>query len=117
MKKILIVDDEDKFRNLYRVLLENEGYEIIATGKPVEVTSLLRDNDFDLILLDIKMPTWEGDKVFGLIKKNDKKIRIIVTSVLPLEEQRERIKNANDYYDKSSGVYSLVKKIKSVLGY
>ena len=53
--KILIADDEAEIRNLLRLYLENEGYDVTEAKDGVEALRLLRDEKPDLCLLDIMM--------------------------------------------------------------
>lgn len=60
MKKILVVDDELGIRILLSEILEDEGYEVHTAEDAVSARQLVRDIQFDLILLDIWMPDTDG---------------------------------------------------------
>jgi DNA-binding response OmpR family regulator len=59
MEKLLIVDDEEAFRRLIRINLQDR-YEIIDTGNPEQALALAMHNKPNAILLDIRMPKYSG---------------------------------------------------------
>ncbi len=70
--RILIVDDSPMNVTLLQSLLEREGYaNVMGVTDPREVTPLYRDADFDLILLDIRMPHLSGFDVMAELRKVD----------------------------------------------
>lgn len=116
MKKILVIDDEKKIRDIYKKLLEDEGYGFIEAPSANYANEVLLREDVDLILLDIKMPNVEGDVMYDVIKMFHRRSKVIVSSVYPLEEQKRLISGADDYFDKSQGLEFLLFKIKQALG-
>lgn len=115
MKRILIVDDEEKIREIYTKLLIDEGYDAVGVPGAADANDVLKNKEIDLILLDIKMPEVEGNILYGVIQLFHRKIKVIVISVYNLDEQRQVIPDAADYYDKSQGIDILLTKIKKVL--
>ncbi len=116
MSKALIVDDEAKVRDIYRKLLISESFNVIEAENGEKAGLLLTQHtDIDLILLDIRMPVVNGAVLFDLIKLNNPKAKVIVTSVYPLDDQRRVIDRANGYHDKSEGIDMLLSRVKSVL--
>ena len=67
--KILIVDDEDMIRAVLREYAEFEGHETSEASDGMEAVKLCRDNDYDLILMDIMMPHLDGFSAVKEIKK------------------------------------------------
>ena len=67
--KILIVDDEDMIRAVLREYAEFEGHEASEASDGMEAVKLCRDNDYDLILMDIMMPHLDGFSAVKEIKK------------------------------------------------
>lgn len=73
MAKILIIDDERAIRNTLREILEYEDYTVEDIDNGVDGLSLIRKNDYDLVLCDIKMNRMDGMEVLteGLLIKPD----------------------------------------------
>lgn len=113
MHKILLVDDDSRIRNIYKMLLELEHLEVIdAPDWETAADALLAHKDLDLVLLDIKMPGYSGDVVFDALRLHNPRIKVIVSSIYALEDQKRLILNADDYFDKSSGVQVLLEKVR-----
>lgn len=115
MKKIVIVDDEEKIRKIYNNLLTAEGFQVIEATDAVGANEILKRDNVNLVLLDIKMPQVEGDVMYEIIQSFHKKVKVIVASVYPLDEQKRIITGAADYYDKSQGTEVLLAKVRKVL--
>lgn len=115
MKRILVIDDEQRIGQLYTMLLSEEGFEAKHASGAREATSLLIRENFDLILLDINMLEVEGRVMYEVIREYDRHMKVIVSSVHPVEEQIRSILGASAYHDKAQGVDVLVAKIKEVL--
>lgn len=79
MKKILVVDDEEKIRIIIRKYAEFEGYEITEASNGMEVIEACKKEDFDLIIMDVMMPELDGFSACKEIKKI-KDIPIIMLS-------------------------------------
>ena len=65
---ILVVDDEEIIRLLFKETLEELGHRVIAVESGFEGLELVKKQDFDLVFLDLKMPGMVGDELFGRIK-------------------------------------------------
>lgn len=72
VKKILIVEDEESIRDLYKRQVELAGFQtdVAASGK--DALTALSQNHYDLILLDIMLPDINGLQVLKEVKGNDK---------------------------------------------
>lgn len=73
MAKILIIDDERAIRNTLREILEYEDYEVEDVDNGIDGLSMISDNNYDLVLCDIKMNRMDGMEVLteGLLLKPD----------------------------------------------
>ena len=69
MAKILIIDDEKSIRKTLREILEYESYEVNDAENGMEGLELLKKNEYDMILCDIKMPKMDGIEVLEQIQK------------------------------------------------
>ncbi len=59
-KRLLIIDDEENLRHLLRSILEKEGYEVCLAADGQQGLALLEEQDFDMILCDLRMPRMDG---------------------------------------------------------
>ncbi|HOY09643.1 MAG TPA: response regulator [Candidatus Omnitrophota bacterium] len=117
MKKILIIDDEEKIRAAYRNVLAQEGFEVVEARDAAHgISEILRNQDINLVLLDIKMPGMNGGNVKDLVGRFDLPLKFIVSSVYCVDDQRRYVPGADDYFDKVQGVDVLIEKVKRVLG-
>lgn len=115
MKRILIIDDEQRISEMYAMLLSEEGFEVRRASNANEATNLLIRESFDLVLLDINMPEVDGKAMYEVIREYDHSMKVIVSSVYPVEEQVRYILGACSYHDKAQGVDLLVAKVKEAL--
>lgn len=69
MAKILIVDDEPDIYQLVRRYAEHEGHETTEASDGVDAVALCRENDFDIIIMDVMMPDMDGFTACKQIKK------------------------------------------------
>ena len=67
--KVLIVDDEEMIRNVLKEYVEFEGNEAYEAADGMEAVRLCRDNDYDMILMDVMMPKLDGFSAVKEIKK------------------------------------------------
>lgn len=82
MSKILIIEDEAAIRRVLTKILseENKTYEIVEAEDGLEGIEKIKNEDFDLILCDIKMPKMDGIEVLEVTKKIKPEIPIIMIS-------------------------------------
>ena len=60
MSKILVVDDEFRIRQIIRKYAEFEGYEVEEATDGMQAIQVCRQNEFDLIIMDVMMPELDG---------------------------------------------------------
>ena len=113
MTRILIVDDEERVRNIYSAMLRNEGFNVLEAPDAVEASIILNREPVDIMLLDIKMPQVYGIVFYDVIQSFHQKVKVIVASVYPVDEQKKIIRGATDYFDKAQGVDALLEKVKN----
>lgn len=118
MRTILIVDDEKDMRKKYKKLLVKKGFRILEAPNALEVANALMraKSTIDLILLDINIKEVDGRDISEIVEEYAPNIPIIVTSVLPLQDQKLKIRRAVDYFNKSHKDELLLKKIRNVVG-
>lgn len=90
-EKLLIVDDEpDMLKLLSMIIKDKTPYEVTTTNNPLEVLPLLRQEDYDLIITDLKMPGLDGSELLDALKSEGKDIPvIIITAYATLESAME----------------------------
>lgn len=77
---ILVVDDEKSIRNTLREILEFEGYDIQEAESGAKAIKLFKENDIDLVILDIKMSGMDGIEVLENVKELKPEIPVIMIS-------------------------------------
>lgn len=116
MKKVLVVDDEEKIRAILRKYGEFEGYEITEAGNGMEAIRLCEQQNFDCMVLDVMMPELDGFSTCREIKKI-KDIPVIMLSARG--EEYDRIHGfetgVDDYVVKPFSPKELMLRIKVVI--
>ncbi len=79
MSRILIVDDESDIRNVVKEYAEFEGYEVAEAEDGMQAIEAVKNNDFDIIVMDVMMPKLDGYSACKEIKKI-KSIPVIMLS-------------------------------------
>jgi len=84
--RILIVDDEDRFRASLQHILDKSGFEAVAVADGMAALHVLEKGDVDVVLLDSNMPGLSGEDVFTIIKKHGIAVEIILLTGFPVIE-------------------------------
>ena len=113
---ILVVDDDDRIRNLLKDYL-NENNFIISTSEDSESAKLkLKEFKFDLIVLDVMMPGQNGYDLTKEIKKNIKIPIILLTAKGDVEDRIKGLElGADDYISKPFEPKELLLRIKNII--
>ncbi len=100
--KILIVEDEKSMREVLKILLEGEGYEVMTASDGLEGIAHLDKDIFDLVVTDVKMPKVDGFEVLKRIREiSPDTIVIMITAFGTKESGIEAMKlGAYDYISK-----------------
>jgi two-component system OmpR family response regulator len=79
-KRALIIDDDDHIRELLQVLLETAGFEVEAMRDGIDAVELTKN--YDVILLDMKMPIFDGERLTDYWKLTQPRVlrRVILLS-------------------------------------
>jgi signal transduction histidine kinase len=112
--RLLIVDDEDRFRRILAKRLAKRGMPPLLAANGPECLDLLEKKPFDVVVLDVKMPGMDGLEVLGIINQNYPKTEVIMlTGHATTAGGVEGIKGgAFDYLTKPIEFDHLLKKIK-----
>jgi hypothetical protein len=114
---ILLMEDDFEIRNLYKMILEFSGYNVIEAvdGEDGIAKFLEHQNEIRLLVSDIVMPNKSGKEAYFEIKKLKKDIRVIFTSAHN-NEAAKTLKGAGlIYMEKPFSPEDLLLKIKEVL--
>lgn len=76
--RVLIVDDEDRFRTTLRKLLSVKGVDAATAASALEALDELGRTEYDVVLLDVKMPGMNGIEALGEIKKRHPLVEVII---------------------------------------
>jgi two-component system cell cycle response regulator DivK len=92
MKRILIVEDNERNLKLFHSLLNSQGYETIEAWDGEEGVKLAKEQKPDLILMDIQMPVMDGIAATRILKKDPetKDIPVIALTSYAMKGDRER---------------------------
>ena len=102
MKKTLIIDDEEKLRSLLARIISLEGFEVLEAADCKSGLKKLAQNDFDVVLCDVKLPDGSGVELSKIIKEKHPAIEIILlTAYGNIPDGVQAMKNgAFDYITK-----------------
>lgn len=117
--RILVVDDEDDIRDVLRITLEDEGYEVTEATNGEEGLKMIESRAPDLVLLDYKMPKMTGLEVCAKIKKDLLLRHLPVLMVTGKGEIHDKIDGidagADDYIVKPFEPKELLARIRMVI--
>jgi len=80
MSKILIIDDERPIRNTLKEILEYEKHEVDTAEDGIKGLDMLENNEYEIVLCDIKMPKMDGIEVLDKILERELDVQIIMIS-------------------------------------
>lgn len=115
MLKILVVEDDESISNLISVSLKKEGYSCTCASTGSCAADLLENDYFDLVLLDILLPDFNGYELLEYIRPT----RIPVIFVTAKGQVEERIKGlrlgADDYIVKPFQIGELIARVEAIM--
>lgn len=116
LSKILIVDDEDKIRDIIKKYAAFDGYEVEEAAGGLEAVSKCREKDYDLIILDIMMPDLDG---FSVCREIRKKSNVPVIMLSARGEEYDKIHGfevgIDDYVVKPFSPKELMLRVAAIL--
>jgi len=117
MAKILVIDDDDEFRKMITVLLELNKFTVDTAEDGYKGLEKIKQNDYDLIILDVMMPGISGFDVCYTIRIKNPEVPIILLTAKGEKEDFVTGINAgaNDYITKPFETEVLLAKIKSLI--
>lgn len=113
--RILIVDDEERFRLTLAKLLKVRELDVTTLGSGPEALEVLKQEQYDVIVLDVRMPGMDGIETLAEIKKLNPNIEVIIlTGHASVDAAVDIMKlGGYDYLLKPSSVEELIEKIEA----
>jgi signal transduction histidine kinase len=115
--RVLVADDEDGLRTTIAAWLGDEGFDVQEAPNGLDAVKLVQSNDFDIALLDIKMPGMNGLEVLRYIRKNSPTTdTVMMTGMSDVSMAVEAMKlGAKEYLTKPIDLDQLVPQLKALM--
>ncbi|HHY22372.1 MAG TPA: response regulator [Bacilli bacterium] len=78
MRKVLVVDDQYGIRVLLKEILEKDGYAMYQAANGMQALTLIEQHQFDLVLLDVKLPGMNGLEILKQVKEQYPQVEVIM---------------------------------------
>lgn len=118
-KKILIVEDDQHIRKLLNILIRKDDVDIDEAVEGNEALKKLRDNRYDLVILDIMMPNVDGFSILKDMRERPETAQLPVIVVTAKTEDKDLMKGysmgANYYITKPFEPQDLIHSIELIL--
>jgi DNA-binding response OmpR family regulator len=116
-QRLLYADDEESLRDLVKSHLSLEGFDVETVNDGKEAIEILEKQQFDLVLLDLRMPRMDGFAVLQyLSKKKNSPPVIMLTGVDDIAIASQCVKlGAADYLTKPYNFHELIDSVERVL--
>lgn len=114
-RRILIIDDEEGIRDLYRLELENEGYDVFTAPGSKEALRILKNEGVDLVILDIRLKGENGLELLQKMSGSHPQIPVIISSAYSSYRSDFSSWLAEGYVVKSTETGELLEEVKKVL--
>jgi DNA-binding response OmpR family regulator len=105
-KKILLVEDDDILRDVYKHYFEKEGFWVYSVNNGPDAVAFTENQEFDIVLLDIIIPGFDGFTVLRKIRENQKTSKMPVMIMTNLDEDKYMTRalklGANEYLIKAN---------------
>lgn len=110
---ILVIDDDPDIGKMLQMMLEYKGYEVILLNKAFTIEEILRENDIDLVILDMLIGGVNGTDVCKIIKNNKAfaHIPVLMISALPHARQTCIDAGANEFIAKPFEMQELLSNV------
>jgi two-component system, response regulator, stage 0 sporulation protein F len=116
MKKILVVDDEENIRLLFKEELEDEGFQVDLARNGEEALKKVSLFKPDLITLDIKMPGMDGIETLKRIRETERQLPVVLCSAYGEYKQDFSTWASDAYVVKCADMTELKDTIRRLLG-
>ncbi|MFG1485357.1 response regulator transcription factor [Halobacteriovorax sp. RZ-2] len=117
MSRILLIEDEQNIAKGIILNLELEGYEVIHASRGDLGINFYREQDFDLVVLDLMLPVLSGEDILVQIREINEKTPILVLSAKDSSKSKVRCFNlgTDDYLSKPFNLDEFILRVKRLL--
>jgi CheY-like chemotaxis protein len=119
MTEILIIDDDDRVRRLFRAALELHGYSVRDAEDGIEGVASYRQRPADLVLCDVQMPRQDGLETLQQLRSEFADVRVVLMSAT-YSGQRQLpaaiARGAAGVFEKPIGMATLVERVREIVG-
>jgi DNA-binding NtrC family response regulator len=117
MSNLLIVDDEQSYRQLLSLVFQGDGHEIRTASNGREALRMLEESPADIIISDVKMPDMDGIEMLRAVRETQPDLGVVLmTAFASVETAREAFKlGADDFIQKPFDVEELKLIVKKTL--
>ncbi len=117
MKKILIVDDQKGIRILLDEVFSREGYEIHQASNGLEALNILKVEDINCVLLDMKIPGMSGLDILKHIRENKLSIPVFMMTAFREQELMNEARELGviNYFTKPFNIFDIRNEVINVL--
>lgn len=116
MNRILVVDDEIELRQLLRIYLQQEDYNIDEAANGKEAYDKILENDYDLMILDVMMPIMDGWETIENVRRISNIPILLLTAKASVEDKVSGLTvGADDYLVKPFDESELMARVKALL--
>ena len=117
MSNILIVDDEQSYRQLLSLVFESDGHSIRTATNGREALTLLQQDTIDVVISDVRMPDMDGIEMLSSVRETQPDLGVVLmTAFASVETAREAFKlGADDFIQKPFDVEELKLIVKKTL--
>ncbi|HXY62700.1 MAG TPA: response regulator [Nitrospirota bacterium] len=116
MKKVLVVDDEENIRELYKEELEDMGFAVTVVADGIQALEVMDTAKFDLVTLDMRMPDMDGIETLRKMKEKDSALPVIICTAYEEYKQDFGSWCSDAYVVKSADTTLLRETVKKILG-
>lgn len=115
---VLVVDDEEVVRLLFKTILEDLGHQVTGAETTAKGLALVKKQDFDLAFLDLKMPGMDGAELFRRIKTVKPRLPVIIITGYPDSDIMARALTHGPFgvMNKPFGESDIVNAVNSFVG-
>ena len=129
LRKILIIDDDQELCEEMTEILQEEGYSTSVAFDGLKAKKLIEKYDYDILLLDLKIPGLNGLDILKSVKGGNTKLKVLIITGRPLvkkclsekaevieDKDEEALKLADGFINKPFNVETVLGKVKELMG-